>query len=138
MKTFLIFVFLFLSSFVFSQTIKIEVSEVLDTYVYDSTVFNLLNDSKTIYEIREVNGSYEIDLTHKTFIHIKNGIVESTGNISFDVDGGIFIINFLIDGYNMGMIINPDINNEQVSWFSILGNLVEVCRFTNFQIIKGY
>ena len=59
---------IFLSLFLFveignSQVIKIEVSEVIDAYGYDSSVFNFINNDSLVYEeTRIVNGLYDLDL----------------------------------------------------------------------------
>jgi hypothetical protein len=121
-----------------SQVIKIQVSEVMDTYGYDTSVTNFLKDTNLIFETRKVNGTYDIDLTDKTFIHIKDNVVESEGEITFEIKNGIILVNFLVGGSNFGLLINPDINNEQVTWFSISNNFIEVTKFTNFLIVKSY
>jgi hypothetical protein len=137
MKTILLILSLFIVNLVNSQVIKIEVSEVMDTYTYDTSMTNLLNDKTLIFESREVNGYYDIDLTHKTFIHVKDNVIESEGEISFEMNGGIILVNFLVGESNFGLVINPDINNEQVTWFSISNEYIELSRFTNFLIVKG-
>ena len=138
MKTILIILSLFFVNLVSSQVIKIQVSEVIDTYGYDTSVTNFLKDTNLIFETRKVNGTYDIDLTDKTFIHIKDNVVESEGEITFEIKNGIILVNFLVGGSNFGLLINPDINNEQVTWFSISNNFIEVTRFTNFLIVKSY
>jgi len=137
MKTILFTLSLLFVNFVYSQVIKIEVSEVMDTYTYDTSVTNFLKDTNLIFESREVNGYYNIDLTHKTFIHVKDNAVESEGEISFEINDGIISVNFLVGESNFGLVINPDINNEQVTWFSISDNFIELSKFTNFLIVKG-
>lgn len=138
MKTILIILSLFFVNLVSSQVIKIQVSEVMDTYGYDTSVTNFLKDTNLIFETRKVNGTYDIDLTDKTFIHIKDNVVESEGEITFEIKNGIILVNFLVGGSNFGLLINPDINNEQVTWFSISNNFIEVTKFTNFLIVKSY
>ncbi len=63
---------IFLSLFLFveignSQVIKIEVSEVIDAFGYDTSVFNFINNDSLVYdETRKVNGDdviYTIKLT---------------------------------------------------------------------------
>jgi hypothetical protein len=137
MKTILLILSLFIVNLVNSQVIKIEVSEVMDTYTYDTNVVNLLNDKNLIFESREVNGYYNIDLTHKTFIHVKDNVVESEGEITYEINDGIILVNFLVGESNFGLVINPDINNEQVTWFSVSNEYIELSKFTNFLIVKG-
>jgi len=137
MKTIFLTLSLFFVNLVSSQVIKIQVSEVMDTYGYDTSVTNFLKDTNLIFETREVNGTYDIDLTHKTFIHIKDNVVESEGAISFECKNGIISVNFLFDGYNIWMVINTDIYNEQVTWFSVSNNFIDLTKFTRFIIVKG-
>ena len=145
MKTLLLTVILFFVNFFNSQVIKIKVSEVMDSYGYDTSVLNVINNDSLIYEHRKVNSFYDIDLTNNRFFIIKSNGVEVEGDIYFDVKDGIYIINFLVDGYTTGLVVN--LNNEQVSWFSIseqsdldsdiLQTYIEICKFINFQILKS-
>ncbi len=120
-----------------SQVIKIKVSEVMDTYGYDTSVTNFLKDTNLIFETREVNSLYDIDLTNKSYAHIKNNVVLSEGEITFDDKDGVVLVKFLIEGYNIWMIINTEINNEQVTWFSNTDNFIELTKFSDFIIVKG-
>jgi hypothetical protein len=120
-----------------SQVIKIEVTGVVDAYGYDTSVFNLINDDSLVYEYRKVNSLYNIDLTNKSYAHIKNNVVLSEGEITFDDKDGVVLVKFLIEGYNIWMVINTDINNEQVTWFSNTDNFIELTKFSDFIIVKG-
>ena len=120
-----------------SQVIKIKVSEVKDTYGYDTSVTNFLKDTNHIFETRGVNSLYNIDLTNKSYAHIKNNVVLSEGEITFDDKDGVVLVKFLIDGYNIWMVINTDIDNEQVTWYSNTDNFIELTKFSDFIIVKG-
>lgn len=145
MKTLFLSLSLFFVNFFNSQVIKIKVSEVMDSYGHDTSVLNVINNDSLIYEHRKVNSFYDIDLTNNRFFIIKSNDVKVEGDISFDVKDGIYIINFLVDGHTTGLVVN--LNNEQVSWFSIseqldldsniLQTYVEICKFINFQILKS-
>lgn len=125
----------------FTQVIKINVSEVVDSYEADS-VGSSLNDlikNKNLPTIkRQVNGTYEIDLTRKHLNFYANGVFNSECDIEFSNVGNFYTINFLIDGYIIGMLINMDIRNEQVTWFSLFGEYQEISKFTRFEIVKGF
>ena len=121
-----------------SQVIKIEVSGVVDAYGYDTSVFNFINNDSLVYEYRKVNSTYNIDLTNKSYTHIKNNVVLSEGEITFDDKDGVILVKFLIEGYNIWMVINTDINNEQVTWFSNTDNFIELTKFTDFLIVKSF
>jgi hypothetical protein len=120
-----------------SQVIKIEVSGVVDTYGYDTSVFNFINNDSLVYEYRKVNSTYNIDLTNKSYTHIKNNVVLSEGEITFDDKDGVILVKFLIGGYNIWMVINTNIDNEQVTWFSNTDNFIELTKFSDFIIVKG-
>ncbi len=109
----------------------------MDTYGYDTSVTNFLKDTNLIFETREVNSLYDIDLTNKSYTHIKNNVVVNEGEITFDDKDGVILVKFLIDGYNIWMVINTDINNEQVTWFSNTDNFIELTKFSDFIIVKG-
>ena len=145
MKTFFLTLSLFFVNFFNSQVIKIKVSEVMDSYGHDTSVLNVINNDSLIYEHRKVNSFYDIDLTNNRFFIIKSDGIEVEGDITFDVKYGIYIIYFLVDGSTTGLVVN--LNNEQVSWFSIseqldlysdiLQTYIEICKFINFQILKS-
>jgi hypothetical protein len=137
MKVIIFILCLLFTTSVNSQVIKIEVSGVVEAYGYDTSVFNLINNDNLVYEYRKVNSTYNIDLTNKSFAHIKNNIVLSEGEITFDDKDGVVFVKFLIEGYNIWMVINTDINNEQVTWFSNTDNFIELTKFSDFTIVKG-
>ena len=112
----------------FSQTIKINVSTIV---VKDNI------DSLESYN-QKVNSSYQIDLMRKQFAFYKNTILLSEGDITFSNTGNLYVVNFLIDGYESGLIINMDVHNEQVTWFSNFGEYKETSKFTQFEIVKSF
>lgn len=95
-------------------------------------IFNSLG-----YEYRKVNSQYNIDLTNKSYAHIRNNVVVNEGEITFDDKDGVVLVKFLIEGFNIWMVINTDINNEQVTWFSNTDNFIELTKFSDFIILKG-
>ena len=137
MKAIFFIVAMFFVGTINSQVIKIKVSEVMDTYGYDTSVTNFLKDTNHIFETRGVNSLYNIDLTNKSYAHIKNNVVLSEGEITFDDKEGVVLVNFLVEGYNIWMVINTDINNEQVTWYSNTDNFIELTKFSDFIIVKG-
>jgi hypothetical protein len=134
-------------NFVNSQVIKIEVSGVMDAYGYDTSVLKIMNNDSLTYEYRKVNSFYDLDLTNKKFVLIRKNGDEINGDIDFVIKDGIYLIYFLVGGYNSGLIVNTDLNNEQVTWFSIseelfsdsdiLQTYIEISKFINFQILKS-
>lgn len=147
MKKILLSLSLFFVNFVNSQVIKIEVSGVMDAYGYDTSVLKIMNNDSLTYEYRKVNSFYDLDLTNKKFVLIRKNGDEINGDIDFVINDGIYLIYFLVGGYNSGLIVNTDLNNEQVTWFSIseelfsdsdiLQTYIEISKFINFQILKS-
>ena len=138
MKAIIFILCLLFTTSVNSQVIKIEVSGVVDAYGYDTSVFNFINNDSLVYEYRKVNSTYNIDLTNKSYTYIKNNVVLSEGEITFDDKDGVVFVKFLIEGYNIWMVINTNVNNEQVTWFSNTDNFIELTKFTDFLIVKSF
>ena len=136
--------FIFVLGFIsnsFSQIIKINVSEVIYSYSVDTVYYSLnqlLNKQDLPKTRRIVDSSYELDLTHKQFKYYANGVLEFEGDIAFSNIGNFYNVDFLIEGYNIGMLINMNIRNEQVTWFSLFGSSQEIFKFTKFEIVKGF
>ena len=131
----------FISNSFFSQTIKINVTEVINSFEADSvgSSFDELINNRNLPQLRrEVNCSYEINLTRKQVKFFVNGVLNLEDDIIFSNVGELYTVNFLIDGYIIGMLINTDIRNEQVTWFSLFGEHHEISKFTRFEIVKGF
>jgi hypothetical protein len=140
-KLIIILALVFISNSFFSQTIKINVTEVVNSFEADSvgsSLDELINNQNLPKTRRQVNSSYEIDLTHKHSKFYVNGILEREDDIMFSNVGNLYTVNFLIDGYIIGMLINMDVRNEQVTWFSLFGEYQEISKFTRFEIVKGF
>jgi len=136
-----IFAFGFVSNSSFSQTIKINVTEVVDSYEADSigSSLNELISNQNLPKIkRQVNSSYKIDLTQNRFEFSSYGVLEYDGDIVFTNVGNLYTVNFIIDGYIIGIIINMDIHNEHVTWFSLFGDYQRISKFTRFEIVKSF
>jgi hypothetical protein len=134
--------FIFVLGFVsnaFTQVIKINVTEVVDIYEDDSirSINELISNDKLLQIKRQVNGTYEIDLTHKQFKFYVNHNLEFEGALVFSNSGNLYTINFLINGFNTGLLINMNIRDEHITWFSLFSSYKEVSKFTKFEIVKG-
>jgi len=140
--SFIVVAVIFVTQLTFSQIIHINVYQVQDARfdsVYIEDYFDVINNSNNFVSspYREVNGSYEIDLSNKRFKFYRRGVLETHGNIEFSNSGSLHTIYFLIEGWHIGMIVNLDKYNESCTWFSILGDYIELVKFTRFEIIKG-
>jgi hypothetical protein len=137
----LAFIFVFISNISFSQIIKINVSEVVYSYNIDTIEYSLtelLNKQDLPKTKRIVNSSYKLDLTYNQFKYYTNDVLEFEGDIVFSNVGNFYNVDFIINGYNIGMLINLDVYNEQVTWFSLIGVAQEISKFTQFEIVKGF
>ena len=126
----------------FSQIIHINVYQVQDAKfdsVYTEDYFDVINNSNKFVSspYREVNGAYDIDLSNKRFKFYRRGVLETQGDIEFSSSGSFHTIYFLIEGWYIGMVVNLDNYNESCTWFSILGDYLELVKFTRFEIEKG-
>lgn len=136
------FIVISVTQLCFSQIIQINVSQVQDAKidsVYDVDYFDVINNSANFISSphRNVNVSYEFDLTSKQFKYYYRGNLETEGDIIFSNAGSLHTIYFLIEGYHIGMIVNLDARNEYATWFFILGDYLELSKFSKFEIIKG-
>lgn len=137
MKTIFFIIFILIESFGLSaQRMKIHVTEIIEINGFDSTITDLLMNDSTEHIIREVNSIYYLDLTNNTFKFYINDQLNFEGEITSKKSGDFINVYFLIDGYNIGMMINSNIYKEQVIWYSD-DIYKEICQFTKFEIIKA-
>ena len=127
----------------FSQIIRINVTEVIESSESDSIdvlLSEFLNNRKLLQTKRSGNSSYILDLTNKTYkFYVRNTLVDS-GNIIFTNVGDLYKVKFLIDGYDIGMILDLDVSNEQVTWYCLwnpFDEIREYSKFSKFEIIKA-
>jgi hypothetical protein len=136
MKTyFLIGIFLIYFS-TNAQRIVIHVTEVIYMSGFDSTIADLLKNDSTEQIIKEVNSTYDLDLTKKSIMFYANNQLDYEGELTFQKTGDFIEVNFLIEGYNIGMTINTSLFNEQVIWHSD-DIIKEIYKFTKFEIVKA-
>lgn len=140
-KLVVIFALGFISNSIFSQIIRIEVSETHHAHVIDTIgidIVDIINNIDFIDNfVSDANVSYEFNLTRNQFKYFHRGKLETEGDIIFNNVGNLYMISFLLEGYDIGILVNLDIRNEQVAWFSLFGADKDIYRFTKFEIIKG-
>ncbi len=137
MKATCIIVFVLISMITKAQKLKIHVTEVIDVSGFDSTILDLINNEIASQELRSVNSFYDLDLTEKTFRFFKYDELISEGEIAVNASNGLIKVNFMSDEYEIGLLINPILNQEQIIWFGIFGEYKEICKFKQFEIIKS-
>lgn len=138
MKAIFFIIALFVVTLVNSQVLRIRVYETVEYVNYDTV--GVLSATSNIVEpvnINRGNCEYVIDLTNKTDKFFRDGILETEADISFVNEGSLFIINFLYEGFDVGVVINTDIQNETFDWFSKTGDFYDIAKATNFEIIKS-
>lgn len=137
MKTIFFIFTLFIVSFVNSQIIKIKVYETIEYSNYDTTgVFNVISNVLEPVLYNYGNCEYVIDLTNKTDMFFRDGVLESESDIIYVNNGSLYVVNFLYEGYDVGVIFNLDIENETFDWFSRTGDYYDISKATKFEIIK--
>jgi hypothetical protein len=88
--------------------------------------------------IKRGNCEYVMDLTKKTGMFFINGVLDNEFDISYVNSGSLFIVNFLFEGFDLGAIINTDIENESFDWYSKYDDdTYEIAKGTNFEIVKS-
>lgn len=133
-------IFLSKSFFTNAQILKVNVYEVSDHYIVDSTYTEKDIIEKTYNDndkLRNVNTSYEFDLTNNRFYYYYRGKLETEGEILVRNLGQSQIVSFLIDGWDIRMYINATQANERVVWYSIFADEFDIKEFTKFEIEKG-
>lgn len=133
-------IFLSKSFFTNAQILKVNVYEVSDHYIVDSTYTEKDIIEKTYNDkdkLRIVNTSYEFDLTNNRFYYYYRGKLETEGEILVRNLGQSQIVSFLIDGWDIRMFINAAQANERVVWYSIFADEFDIKEFTKFEIEKG-
>lgn len=137
MKTIFFIFTLFVFSFVNSQIIKIKVYETIEYSNYDTSgVFNVISNVLEPVLYNYGNCEYVIDLTNKTDMFFRDGVLESESDIIYVNNGSLYVVNFLYEGYDVGVIFNLDIENETFDWFSRTGDYYDISKATKFEIIK--
>jgi len=145
MKKLVVFIAVFVTivnQSIFSQIIRIDVSEIRSYHLIDTTNTDIINiidnvDESLASPVQLSSVTYEFDLTRKQFKYFVRGVLEIEGDIVFTNIGSLYVINFLIDNFDIGMRFNLDLFNEHVTWFSDSGIDKDIYKFTSFQINKG-
>lgn len=129
-----------LTNFLQAQILKVNVYEVSDHYLVDSTFSEKdILEKKLVDEntLRKVNTSYEFDLTNNRFYYYYRGKLETEGEIIVKDFGQAQIVCFLIDGWDIRMYVNATQANERVVWYSMFVDEFEIKEFTKFEIQRG-
>lgn len=129
-----------LTNFLQAQILKVNVYEVSDHYLVDSTFSEKdILEKKLVDEntLRKVNTSYEFDLTNNRFYYYYRGKLEAEGEIIVRNFGQAQIVCFLIDGWDIRMYFNATQANERAVWYSMFADEFDISEFTKFEIQRG-
>jgi hypothetical protein len=138
MKTIFFIISLFIVNLINSQIIRIKVYETIEFTTYDTLgILSAVSKINGEFNSKQTNCEYVIDLTNNTDMFFRNGILETEADITFINEGSLFIINFLYEGIDIGVIINTDISNESFDWFSKNGDFYDISKAAKFEIIKS-
>jgi hypothetical protein len=66
----------------------------------------------------------------------RNDILEFSSPITINFDNKFVIVDLLENGFDVGLIVNLDVNNESVVLYDKRPPFVEYMKFTKFQIVK--
>ncbi len=138
MKTIFFIISLFIVNLINSQIIRIKVYETIEFTTYDTLgILSAASKINNEFNLKQTNCEYVINLTNNTDMFFRNGILETEADITFINEGSLYIINFLYEGIDIGVIINTDLSNESFDWFSKNGDLFDISKATKFEIIKS-
>jgi len=139
MKTLLLSSVLFLSFFSFSQKLIIHVFEKQEMVSFSKTTIDsvLLNpdivmDKNTDYT------KYVIDLDQETSTYFINNEELSTLPIKCqNLGNGILKINIMEEGFDYGLLVQTDYQNESVTWFWFTDEMTTVKKISKFVFEKS-
>jgi len=137
MKTYLLLILLSFSFFYFSQTLIIQVDEV-QSYYGDTTqtIYDVLNGQTYDYTPTTKNCRYVINISNNFVDFYRNDILEFSSPIKINFDNKFVIVDLLENGFDVGLILNLDVNYESVVFYDRRPPFIEYMKFTKFQIVK--
>lgn len=139
MKTLTLITFSFLLSLTsLSQVLVIQVNKIQSFVGFETQSLNDVMSNPFEYgEIENKDCRYIIDFNTNTVEFYSNGELISDGEITLESENGFQLVNFLGDGFNYGLIINPNLMNESVTLFQYYDDKVEYMKFIDFEIMKS-
>jgi hypothetical protein len=139
MKTLLLTSVLFLSFLSFSQKLIIHVFERQEMVSFSkTTIDSVLTSPDYVYELDTNQTTYLIDLDEETSTYFSNGKQLSKLPIKCkDLGDGFLKINILEDGFDYGVIVNTDPQNESITWFWFTDEMTTVKKISKFVFEKS-
>jgi hypothetical protein len=138
MKTLIFISLMLLLSCINAQILRVKVYESIQYYKIDTVgLLSAISNAVEPVVIKSSDCEYVMDLTKSTGLFFRNGVLELEFNISFVNIGKLFFIKCFIEDYDLGVIVNTDIENETFDWWSKSEDLYEISKATNFEIVKS-
>jgi hypothetical protein len=139
MKTIFLTLSLLLSFLTFSQKIIVHIFERQEMVSFSKTrIDSVLTNPDYVYELDTNQITYQIDLDEKTSTYFLNGKKLSVLPIKFEDIGDNFLkINILEDGFDYGVIVNTDPQNESIIWFWLTDEMTTVKKISKFVFEKS-
>ena len=137
MKKLFFIIVMFITGFINSQVIKVNVYEGYDAVGYEESIIDVIKDEARFQFYKNTNCTYLLNFTDKTLKFYRNGKLESECNIEFVNIGSEYSIRFLYEGYNIGMIIDLIDTNKRIYWYSDDAPSSHVVMFTKSEIDRG-
>ncbi|MFM7682714.1 MAG: hypothetical protein ACKO7P_08210 [Bacteroidota bacterium] len=138
MKLFLIGIALFIIGGLNSQVIRIKVYQALEYSEFDTLgVLNAIQNVSDETSIIESNCEYVMDLNNKWSKFYRNGVLDTESELTFQNEGSLYAVNFLYEGFDVGVVFNLDSKNETFDWFSRTGDYYLISKGLKFEIVKG-
>lgn len=138
MKLFFIGIALFIIGGLNSQVIRIRVYQALEYSEFDTLgVFNAIQNVSDETSIIEANCEYVMDLNNKWSKFYLNGVLDTESELTFQNEGSLYAVNFLYEGFDVGVVFNLDSKNETFDWFSRTGDYYLISKGLKFEIVKG-
>lgn len=138
MKLFLIGIALFIIGGLNSQVIRIKVYQALEYSEFDTLgVLNAIQNVSDETSIIEANCEYVMDLNNKWSKFYLNGVLDTESELTFQNEGSLYAVNFLYEGFDVGVVFNLDSKNETFDWFSRTGDYYLISKGLKFEIVKG-
>jgi hypothetical protein len=139
MKTLILSSVLFLSFLSFSQKIIVHVFERQEMVSFSKTsIDSVLTNPDYVHEMETGQTTYQIDLDEETSTYFLNGDEFSQLPIKCeDLGNGFLKINILEDGFDYGLIVNTDPQNESITWFWFTEEMTTVKKISKFVFEKS-
>lgn len=138
MKLFFIGIALFILGGLNSQVIRIRVYQALEYSDFDTIgVFSAIQKVSHETSVIEANCEYVMDLSNKWSKFYLNGVLDTESELTFQNEGSLYAVNFLYEGFDVGVVFNLDSKNETFDWFSRTGDYYIISKGLKFEIVKG-